>query len=164
MKSLDLAGKTSIITGATQGIGKRIAETFSQNSSDIALVDIIKEEGLKVRDQIRDNTKVKCEFYKCDVSKSEEVKVGCRDILNNFKKVDNLILNAGLCLWENINNLSIEAWNKIIDVNLNGSFYFILYLIKTMIAQKKGNIILIASLSIITGSGGGQLIPNPNPE
>lgn len=159
MKSLDLTGRVSVITGATQGIGKSIAETLSWNGSDIAIIDINEKDGLEVRNLIRGKAKVRCEFYRCDVSKNEEVSIVCKNILSDFKKVDNLVLNAGFSIREDIMNINIESWNKIIEVNLNGSFYFILNLIKPMISQKKGSIVFIASSSATTGSGGGISYP-----
>ena len=102
------------------------------------------------------NRKNKRVFFSCDVGSHDDVKLTCHKILDKFKKVDILVLNAGMEFTEAVNEIEIPHWQRVMDVNLNGPFYFIRYLIGSMIKQKKGSIIIISSVASLTGAGGGM--------
>lgn len=94
-------------------------------------------------------------FVKCDVGKREEVKDSCEKILIDHKRVDILVLNAGIEYTEAITEVEPENWQKMLDVNVSGAFYFLRYLADSMIANKSGNIIILSSAAATTGAGGG---------
>jgi len=159
MNSLYLNGKSCVITGATRGIGRCIAETFSKYGSNVALIARSQKEGKIVTDKLNSSSAMRNIFYKCDVSSREQVRKTCKKILSDFKKVDILVLNAGISIRETLDNPTYETWDNVIGVHLNGSFYFIRNLIKKMISEKNGNVIIISSVSATTGSGGGVHYP-----
>jgi len=155
MSDLDLSGKVSVITGATKGIGKGIAETFARHGSKVALTGRNKERGKKVSSQIKAIYNTECIFYDCDVGEYKEVKGACKKILDDFGKVDVLVCNAGWTIRAPINKMKIEVWEKAVAVNLSGAFYFIHSLINSMLEQKKGSIVIIGSSATLNGGGGG---------
>jgi len=155
MNELDLSGKVSVITGATKGIGKGIAETFARHGSKVALIGRNKERGKEVSKQIRTACNTECIFYGCDVGIYKEVKGVCKKILDDFRKVDVLVCNAGWTVRAPINKMKIEVWEKSVAVNSSGAFYFIHSLINSMLEQKKGSIIIIGSSTTLNGGGGG---------
>jgi len=130
MSDLDLSGKVSVITGATKGIGKGIAETFARHGSEVALIGRNKERGKEVSKQIKTSYNTECIFYGCDAGEYKEVKGACKKILDDFGKVDILVCNVGWTVRAPINKMKIEVWEKAVAVNLSGAFYFIHSLIK----------------------------------
>jgi 3-oxoacyl-[acyl-carrier protein] reductase len=98
-------------------------------------------------------------FIKCDVGLRKDVKSACEKILNDFKKVDILVLNAGMEFTEAITEVDPEHWQRMLDVNISGAFYFLKYLADSMIAKKTGNIIILSSAAATTGAGGGIHYP-----
>ena len=154
MKDLDQKNKVTVITGGSSGIGRQIALTFAEHGSDIAILDT-NENGEKVTESIKKNHLSETDFFNCDISDFSKVKEACDLILKKFKKVDNIIFAAGYNSKVEIENLSVEEWKKSIDINVNGIFYVVKCMLEQMLSQKKANIILIGSGTVVTGSGGG---------
>jgi len=155
MVEFDLTGKTSLITGAAHGIGKGIAEKLCQHGSRAIIIDINDNEAKKTETEINKKYNGSCSYMHCDVTKFENVENTCREIINIYKKVDILVYNAGWTTRAPLPQIDVAAWQRAIDINLSGAFYFIKSLVGSMIENKKGNIILIGSSTTWTGSGGG---------
>ena len=160
MNELDLKNKVAVITGGTTGIGAAIAEMFFEHNCNVSIIGRDQARGDRIviekRTASRNN---RMAFIKCDVGLREDVKSACERILNDFKKVDVIVLNAGMEFTEAITEIDPEHWQRMIDVNISGAFYFIRYLADSMIAHKTGNIILLSSVAAITGAGGGIHYP-----
>ncbi len=155
MKYKDLTGRATIISGGASGIGRQVALTFAENGSDIAIIDIDETKGNKVISEINKSYKVKTLFVHCDITDYEMVKASCSNILSEFKKVDNLICAAGYGSKSLLESMEISEWKRSVDININGSFYLVRSLINNMLENKKANIILIGSATILNGCGGG---------
>ncbi len=155
MKKIDLTGKTTIISGGASGIGRQVALTFAENGSNIAIIDINDVEGNKVVLEIQEKYKARSLFFHCDISDYEMVKVSCGKIIKEFKRVDNLVCTAGYGSRAPLENMDIAEWKKSVDININGPFYIVRSLIGNMLENKKANIILIGSATVLSGSGGG---------
>jgi 3-oxoacyl-[acyl-carrier protein] reductase len=154
MKDLDQSNRVTVITGGSSGIGRQISLTFAEHGSDIAILDM-NESGEKVVSEIKRDYKREAAFFNCDITDFLKVQTACDLIIKKFKKIDNLILAAGYSSKAEIEELSIEEWKKSIDINVNGLFYVVKCMIEQMLQQKKANIILIGSGTVVTGSGGG---------
>jgi len=156
MKEFDLSNKVAVITGAAHGIGKAIADKFTQHGAQTIIIDINDSEAKKTEEEINKKyNNTGCCFIHCDVTKYENVKNICEEIIKKFKKVDILVYNAGWTVRAPLNQIDISVWQKAMDINLNGAFYFVRSLINPMIENKKGNIIMVDSSTTWTGSGGG---------
>ncbi|MCL5071111.1 MAG: SDR family oxidoreductase, partial [Actinobacteria bacterium] len=156
MEELNLAGKVCLIAGAARGIGEKIAETFNNNGADLAILDINKDRGKELEKRLnRNKNSNKCIFYCCDVTFYNEIKDTCREILDEFGKIDVMVYCIGWSINSPLNEMKVEIWKKAMDINLNGAFYLLHCLINSMLANKRGNIILIGSSTTVTGSGGG---------
>ena len=155
MNTLKLKNKVSIITGATQGIGKAIAQKYASEGSGIAIIGRNGKKGKEVAQGIRDGHGVNSIFDSCDVANYQEVKKTTEAILADFGHVDILVCNAGWTINTPFESMDIEIWDKAISINLNGAFYFVRGLIGPMLKNKKGNIIFVGSSTTVTGSGGG---------
>ncbi len=156
VNELDLGGKVSVITGGTSGIGLEIVKTFNRNNSNIVFVGRNEKKGKEISESLDVPSGTRCIFMKCDVGEHKEVKETCEKIIGKFGKIDILVLNAGTEFSELVNEIKIENWKRVIDVNLGGPFYFIRYCAGSMMAQKKGNIIIVSSVVSLTGAGGGM--------
>ena len=144
MHQFDLNNKLAIITGGAQGFGLDIAKRFIQSGSKVRIWDIDEKQLKEATDQINN---VNLEYDVVDVSDFNQVKETVEKIAKN-NKIDILINSAGITgptaeLW-NYNN---DDWLKIIDINLNGTFYCCKAVVPHMIKNNYGRIVNIASVS-----------------
>lgn len=157
--SLDFTGKVVVITGGTKGIGLGIAKAFVDHGAKIAILARDDETGRKVQDQFNERGKV-CQFFQCDVSKVEQVKLCCTNIVRTCTRVDALILNAGIEVGaSSIVDTTVENWHSLMRTNVDGAFYMLKYMLPVMIEQKNGSVVFISSVAASTG--GGTAIPYP---
>ena len=143
----DLLGKTSIVTGGAMGIGREIALRLARDGSDIAVVDIEKEGGQKAADEVRSMGR-KSVFLEVDVTRWDQVRAMVDGVRKNFGKVDILVNSAGIVgplvpLWE----YSVEDWDRVMAVNLRGTFLCCKAVIVPMLEGKGGRIVNIASMA-----------------
>lgn len=158
-KNFDLDGKTAVITGGTKGIGLGIAKALAGGGAETVIIGRDTESGEKALAGIRDISVKKSGFYACDVGAYDQVKKTCDRILEEFKKVEILVCNAGWTVKAPLETMDIKVWDKAVAVNLNGVFYFIRCLIKQMLDNKYGNIIIVGSSVTHNGGGGGLHYP-----
>ena len=149
----DLTNKVAIITGASQGIGKGMAETFSKAGAHIACVSRNKDNLKSVADSLIKNGGA-ASFYTCDVSSLDAFQNTIKEIVENHGSVDILVNNAGVCKDKLIMRMSEDDWNKVININLNGAFNGIKAVSQIMIKQRAGRIINISSIVGLIGNPG----------
>jgi len=144
--SRKLEGKTAIITGASRGIGKATAVLFAREGSNVVIADILEKEGKETEEIINKEAEgVKARFIRTDVSKAEEVKRMVKETVKEFGGVDILVNNAGIVIKGTIEETSIEAWDKVINVNLKSVFLCCKYVVPHMIRRGGGAIVNVAS-------------------
>lgn len=124
---MKLKNKTALITGGSNGIGKAIAQRFIKEGAKVIVFDIEKPD-------------FKVEFYHVDISKEEQIKKA----FNYIKQLDILVNNAGVYLRAFVEETSKEQLDKIVDINLKGTYLMSKYTIP-LLKKTKGNIINIAS-------------------
>ena len=149
----DLTNKVAIITGASQGIGKGMAETFSKAGAHVACVSRNKDNLKSVADSLIENGGA-ASFYSCDVSSLDAFQNTIKEIVENHGSVDILVNNAGVCKDKLIMRMSEDDWNKVININLNGAFNGIKAVSQIMIKQRAGRIINISSIVGLIGNPG----------
>ena len=149
----DLTNKVAIITGASQGIGKGMAETFSKAGAHVACVSRNKDNLKSVADSLIENGGA-ASFYTCDVSSLDAFQNTIKEIAENHGSVDILVNNAGICKDKLIMRMSEDEWNKVININLNGAFNGIKAVSQIMIKQRAGRIINISSIVGLIGNPG----------
>jgi len=150
----ELKGKIAVVTGGARGIGKAIAQTLAKEGANVILCDVDYKTAQSAVNEIQDQGFV-ASAVKMDVSCGKEVKKVFEDILNKFARVDILINNAGICYLTPLEDISEEEWDKVISVNLKGTFLCSQAVMQAMISQKWGKIVNIASLA---GKVGGILV------
>jgi len=144
----DLTGKIAVVTGAAQGIGKAIAEKLAGSGATVVISDILAEKGIATAAEIGE----RASFIPCDVSALEQVRSLVDAVTERFGRLDVMVNNAGINSTRsedrvNVADYPIETWNKIINVDLTGTFYCCKTAASQMIRQGSGCIINIASVA-----------------
>ena len=138
--------KTAIVTGGSRGIGAAIVKELANGGYNVVL-DYNKSEELakKIQNELEDKG-IKIEIFKADVSKREEVKELVKFTLEKYKNIDILINNAGIDQIKPFTDITDEDWNRMIQVNLNSTFYCTQEVLENMIHNKSGCIVNISSI------------------
>jgi len=141
-------GKVAIITGASRGLGRVIADTLAREGADIVIWDIAEERALSVADEIKTEYGRRVLFSKVNVADSSEVS-GAADIaLKEMGSIDILVNNAGVVSTApTILDLTEDQWNLEVSVNLTGTFHCTKSVLSHMIDKCSGKIINIASMA-----------------
>lgn len=148
-----LSGRVSIITGASQGIGEAIAIEISKEGAEVILVDIQEEKLQEVVQRIK-MTKGMAFPYCADISRTEQVAEVAEMIIQNHKKIDHLVNNAGIARDNLLMRMNEEDWNAVLEVNLKGVYNFSKAVIRNMIANRYGRIVNISSVVGLMGNPG----------
>jgi len=141
-----LAGRTALVTGAASGIGKAIALLYGQHGANVLVSDLDAEKGQVVVEQIK-GMDVQAHFVLADVSDPEDNRRLVNEVVNRYGKLDIACNNAGIGGEQNlVADYSLESWQKVIDINLNGVFYGLKYQLAQMVKQGHGAIVNMASI------------------
>jgi len=144
MHQFDLKNKTAIITGGAQGFGLNIAEKFLNSGANVIIWDVDEKKLQSVSKKINNS---KLSYNVVDISSFEKVNKIVLEI-EKSSKIDILVNNAGITgptteLW----NYSIDDWNKVVEINLNGTFNCCKSIVPNMIKNNYGRIVNIASVA-----------------
>ena len=154
MSDLELQGKTALVTGASKGIGKASALKLASMGANVAVnYNSSKNEALDTVKQIK-SLGVDSIAIQANVGKLDEVDLMISEVTNKFEKIDILVNNAGIIHDGLLLRMSDDAWAKVIDTNLNGTFYCSRAAIKLMFKSKWGRIINIGSVVGLRGNVG----------
>ena len=148
--SADLNGKAAAVTGGGNGIGKACAIAFMQNGAEIALIDYSKAALEQAKKEI-EGLGGKCRTYVCDVTKVSQIYETFKQIETDFGHVDILLNSAGVNVQQRGEDVTEEAWDKVINTNAKGSFFCCQAAGKVMIKQNSGSIINLGSAMSVVG-------------
>tara|TARA_Y100001960_G_C14592305_1_gene786327 strand:- start:230 stop:976 length:747 start_codon:yes stop_codon:yes gene_type:complete len=148
-----LNNKVAVITGASRGIGKRMAETFAKAGAHVVCVSRSENVLKSVADAINGSGGF-ASVYACDVSDFNAYQDMIKDTAANHGSVDILVNNAGITRDTLIMRMSEEDWQTVIDINLKGAFNGIKAVTRVMMKQRAGRIINITSVVGLTGNPG----------
>lgn len=158
MKDISLTGKTAIITGARRGIGRATALAFAGAGADLLISDVVTDDGLldAVAAEVKKMGR-QCITLKVDISKKADIEAMVAGAVKKCKKIDILANIAGVWIPEqNLVDTTEENWDKVIDINLKGTWFCCRAVGKIMAEQGYGNIINLSSqVGLNPGAGGG---------
>ena len=149
----NLEGRVAIVTGGAQGIGRAIALNLAEGGASIALTDMRAPKLDEVAKEIEDKGGKAMRFC-VDVTDLEAVQKMVAQILEAWGKVDILVNNAGITRDSLVLRMKIEDWQAVLKTNLGGSFYCIRAVLPSMVRQRYGRILNIASVVAQTGNVG----------
>jgi NAD(P)-dependent dehydrogenase (short-subunit alcohol dehydrogenase family) len=147
----DLSGKVAIVTGGGRGLGQQMAEGFAEAGANVVVCSR-KLEACQVVSEGLKKVGADSIALKCDVTNPEDVKMVVDQTLERFGRIDILVNNSGATWGALTEEMPLEAWKKVIDVNVTGTFLMSQAVGKIMIEQKFGKIINIASVAGLKGS------------
>lgn len=141
--------KVAIVTGASSGIGQAIALRLAREGATVLCLDVAEAAVKETVAQIAQHNGKACHLL-CDVSNVAQVKNAISHCIAQYGKLDVLVNSAGVIKLDHATNISDELWQKIISVNLSGTFYMCREAIPHLVASG-GNIVNISSTSAIRG-------------
>ena len=147
----DLKNKNALITGAGKGIGKAIAIALAKEGVNVILVARTQSDLDEVANEVN-KLGVQSVALTADVSDISSVNKAVAEALDKFKTIDILINNAGIAAFGNILEMEPQAWERIIQVNLMGTYYTTRAVLPNMIERKTGDIINISSTAGLKGN------------
>jgi 3-oxoacyl-[acyl-carrier protein] reductase len=149
-----LKDNVAIITGGARGIGLGIAETYAKEGCSVVICDIAEDASVKAAQDIASKYNVKTLGIKTDVSNFEETKELAAKVQKEFGRIDILVNNAGITRDNLLLRMTPDDWDKVININLNSVFNCTKNVIRTMLKQKSGKIINMASVVGVMGNPG----------
>jgi gluconate 5-dehydrogenase len=154
-KIFDLRGRVAIVTGGTGGFGHEVAVGLAQFGADVVVTARTLESLKPVAEEIR-QTGRKGLALSCDVADPASVKAMVKKTVDEFGKVDILVTGAGIALREAAEDFNIQNWQKVMDVNVKGTFLCCQAAAKDMIARGTGGkIITVSSIRGLLGHPAG---------
>jgi len=139
-------GNVVLITGSATGLGEACAIRFAEEGANIICIDINENENIKTVDTCK-KLGVKAVSYIRDVTDRSGAEEIVSSVIEEFGKMDTLVCSAGLYTGSTIEEVTIEQWDQIIDINLTGTFLYNKAVGPIMKSQKSGSIINISSMA-----------------
>ena len=151
MDLFDLKGRTAIVTGGATGIGQQMAFGLAEAGADIVVCSRNLERCKEMARSL-ESLGVKALALRCDVGHREEVDHAVEEILKGFGKIDLLVNNAGRTWGSAAEEMKVEDWKKVIDLNITGTFQMTQRVGKEMIKRGSGKILNIVSYAGLIGT------------
>jgi NAD(P)-dependent dehydrogenase (short-subunit alcohol dehydrogenase family) len=148
----DLKNKVAIVTGAASGIGLACARRYADEGAIVVGLDRNTSADWAAVESAAPDTR----FHQVDVTDSVAQKTAIEETIREFGRIDILVTAAGVGAGGPVGTLDEDDWDRVIDINLKGTFLSIKAVLDTMTAQRSGSIITIASVEGINGTEGGS--------
>ena len=146
--------KTILVTGASRGIGKEVALKYAENGYDVVINYVSSKTDVKALENEFKEKGVDSLIIKADVSKQEEVQELVDKAIEKFGKIDVLVNNAGITKDNLLMRMSEEEFDKVIEINLKGTYLVTKAVTKYMMKKRSGSIINLSSVVGVAGNAG----------
>jgi len=143
---MKLYDKTIVITGASKGLGKKMAMLLCKKYSNLILISRTKELLIELKNKIHNLTGNTPLIIQCDITNEHDINNMVKIIQEKYKKIDVLINNAGIGIYKKISNITNEEMRKQFEVNFYGAFNCTKVLLPLIKKSKSGYILNIGSL------------------
>ncbi|MDG2410656.1 MAG: SDR family NAD(P)-dependent oxidoreductase [Halioglobus sp.] len=148
----NLNNKVAMITGAASGIGLACARRYAQEGAIIIGLDRNRTDAWSSFEAATDA----CRFHQADVTDADAINAAVAKTVEEFGRIDILLTAAGIGEAGPVNMLDEDTWDRVINVNLKGTFLSIKAVLDTMMAQRSGSIVTVASVEGLNGTEGGS--------
>ena len=149
-----LENRTALITGAARGIGRSIALEFAKQGANIAFTDLNYDDNCKSLEKELSEIGIKGKAYASDASSFNDAEKLISEVLNDFGNVDILVNNAGIERDRLLMRMTEEDWDLVLKVNLKSVFNLTKAIQRSMLKQRSGSIINMASVVGVNGNAG----------
>jgi 3-oxoacyl-[acyl-carrier protein] reductase len=154
MKSMLLEGKVAIITGASRGIGKAIAQEFVHQGATVAFTYHSSEEKARALEAELTKNGGNVRGFKSDAAQMDQAEKLVSDVVKAFGTVDIVVNNAGITDDTLLMRMNEEQWDRVINVNLKSCFALTKAVMRTMLKARSGSIINVSSVVGVQGNAG----------
>ena len=145
----EFEGRVSIVTGATRGIGRAIAESLCHDAATVIGIGRDEPLGASIEGSLPG-----FRFRRVDVTDAEQVQIAFQGAIREFGRIDHLVCNAGITADQLTMRMSAEEWARVLDVNLTGTFHCIRAVLRHFLKRRSGSIVALSSLVGQTGNAG----------
>lgn len=144
----EITNKIVVVTGASSGLGADAARVYAQAGASVAILARRKKKLDSLAKELTDMDNDVLAVA-CDVTDEESVKNAVNTVLDKYGRIDILLNNAGDATLGGVHNLSVEDWDKTMNVNVKGIFLMSKYIVPQMIKNNYGKIVNIASINAV---------------
>jgi len=149
-----LEGKVAIITGATRGIGKGIAEVFAKHGANIAFTYVSSDEQAKKVEEELTAFGIRAKGYKSNAAEYAAAEEFINNVVAEFGQIDAIVNNAGITRDGLLMRMSEENWDDVMNINLKSVFNITKCALRTLLKQRFGSVINMSSVVGIEGNAG----------
>jgi len=149
-----LEGKTALVTGASKGIGRTIAEKFAEQGANVAFTYLSSVEKGEALEQALQSHGTKVKGYRSDASKFEAAEQLVNDIVSDFGTIDIVVNNAGITKDGLLLRMTEDQWDDVLEVNLKSVFNVTKAASRIMMKNRKGVFINMSSVVGVQGNAG----------
>lgn len=146
--------KVVLVTGGSRGIGKEVAMKYAENGYDVVINYVSDRTDVESLKKEFDEKGVESLILKADVSKADEVENLVKQTIEKFGKIDVLVNNAGITKDNLLMRMSEEEFDKVIEINLKGTYLVTKIVTKYMMKKRSGSIINLSSVVGVSGNAG----------
>lgn len=146
--------KVVLVTGGSRGIGKEVAMKYAENGYDVVINYVSDRTDVESLKKEFDEKGVESLILKADVSKADEVENLVKQTIEKFGKIDVLVNNAGITKDNLLMRMSEEEFDKVIEINLKGTYLVTKIVTKYMMKKRSGSIINLSSVVGVSGNSG----------
>lgn len=151
IKQFDLTGKSAIITGGSKGLGLAMAAGLASAGADVMLVNRTPQDGKVAAEQLSSDYKIRAESFAADITSQRETEAMVSAAIGMFGKIDILINSAGINIRGPIDAVSPDDFNRVMSVNVNGTWLCCRAVVPHMKQNRRGSIINMASTLGLVG-------------
>jgi NAD(P)-dependent dehydrogenase (short-subunit alcohol dehydrogenase family) len=145
-RMFDLSGKVALVTGGSRGLGEEMAEALAEAGASLMLLARREQWLLPTVEKLRSRG-FRCEGGVCDVGSPPEVDAAIRRTIESYGTIDILVNNAGITWGAPAEEMPLDKWRQVLDVNLTGAFLFSQAAGREMLRRARGSIINVASIA-----------------
>lgn len=142
--NIDFTGKVAIVTGGAMGIGEATARKLAGLGASVAILDVDRDAGHETAAAIAKSGGI-CDFFPCNISVTADVSKTVDAVLAKYRTINILVSNAGVAFYGDVVTTSEEDWDRLMGINLKGSFLVSKFVVPNML-KNGGSIVIVGSV------------------